>query len=186
MAPFRRLRAFSAFFSHWRLKAATALVWIIKELNLHISFQSISDIHFANMADGSQPEKRLKLGNSNNGEQDEIRKLKKVVRELEESLASKNQNLLEMEQSKHKAEREKVKVKKENEKLEREKNYFEEKYMKLEEDKNKIEEKLQKLVECPVCLTLPREGPVPCCVKGHFVCSPCLGKLRKENKLEQG
>ena len=26
MAPFRRLRAFSAFFSHWRLKAATALV----------------------------------------------------------------------------------------------------------------------------------------------------------------
>ena len=38
----------------------------------------------------------------------------------------------------------------------------------------KIAEEQQSLVECSVCKTLPREGPVPCCPQGHFVCSPCL------------
>ena len=152
------------------------------------------------MEDESRPEKKLKLDNSNNCEQDEIRRLKEVVKELEDSLATRNQKLVEMKESNNKVEREKAKVEEEKakveeerakverdkSKVEEEKNKVEEKNMKLEEDKNKIEGKLRELVECPVCLLLPRKGPVHCCTNGHLVCSTCLGKLRAENKLEQG
>jgi len=48
----------------------------------------------------------------------------------------------------------------------------------------KVLEELQEKIECPVCLAVPREGPVPCCPSGHITCSPCLGKLRAEGKLE--
>lgn len=34
---------------------------------------------------------------------------------------------------------------------------------------NQIKDKL----ECPVCLDVPRKGPVPICPNGHFVCSNC-------------
>merc|ERR1719341_2336769 len=71
-----------------------------------------------------------------------------------------------------------------NKKLEETKNRMEREKMKVEDEKNKFEAKLRKLVECPVCLALPRKGPVPCCANGHLVCSPCLGKLREENKLD--
>ena len=40
-------------------------------------------------------------------------------------------------------------------------------------------EELQMLVECPVCLTTPKEGPMPCCPAGHLTCSPCLMALKK-------
>jgi len=182
------------------------------------------------MAGESQPEKRLKLDDANICEQEEIRRLKEVVRGLEELLASRNKlvrglevllasrtqklerKLLEMEESKNKVEREKVKVAEEKNKVEEEKNKVEEEKNKVEKEKNKVEDekikfeeeknkvekeknkvedekikfeaKMRKLVECPVCLALPREGPVPCCANGHLVCSPCLGKLRAENKLD--
>ena len=139
------------------------------------SFKSVSDLDFAisaKMVGESPPEKRLKLEDANNLEQDEIRRLKEavkeqkeLVKEQEKMLASKNKKLLEMMESKNKVERENIK---------------------LEDEKSKFEAKLRKLVECPVCLKLPRKGPVPCCANGHLVCSPCLGKLREENKLEQG
>ena len=123
------------------------------------------------MVGESPPEKRLKLEDANNHEQDEIRRLKErvkeqkvVVKEQEKMLASRNKKLLKMEETKNRVEREKMKV---------------------EDEKNKFEAKLRKLVECPVCFLLPRKGPVPCCANGHLVCSPCLGKLREENKLEQ-
>ena len=136
------------------------------------SFKTVSDLDFAisaKMVDESPPEKRLKLEDANNHEQDEIwrlkeavvKELKAVVKEHEKMLASTNKKLFEVEDEKVKVEDEKVKV---------------------EDEKNKFE---AKLVECPVCLTLPRKGPVPCCANGHLVCSPCLGKLREENNLEQ-
>ena len=131
-------------------------------MNFHSSFQSVSDS--VEMEDESPPEKRLRLDGPNNHEQDEIMRLKEVVKEQEKMLASKNKKLLEMMESKNKVEREKIK---------------------LEDEKSKFEAKLRKLVECPVCLKLPRKGPVPCCANGHLVCSPCLAKLREENKLEQ-
>jgi len=184
----------------------------------------------AKMVGESPPEKRLKLEDANNLEQDEIRRLKEavkeqkeLVKEQEKMLASANKKLFEMEESKKKAESEKNKVVRENmnvererakvwdekmkllerhrmnmiefqelsEKHEDEKNELEAKLRKLENEKvkledakNKLEAKLRKLVECPVCLALPRKGPVPCCANGHLVCSPCLGKLREENKLD--
>ena len=46
----------------------------------------------------------------------------------------------------------------------------------------KIAEEQQSLVECCVCKTLPREGPVPCCPRGHFVCSPCLNHPLQVNR----
>ena len=145
-------------------------------MNLYSSFQSVSDS--VEMEDESPPEKRLRLDGPNNHEQDEIMRLKEVVKEQEKMLASANKKLLEMEESKTKAESEKNKVDREKMKVEDEK-------AKLEDAKNKLEAKLRNLVECPVCLALPRKGPVPCCANGHLVCSPCLGKLREENKLEQ-
>ena len=38
------------------------------------------------------------------------------------------------------------------------------------------------MVKCPVCLMLPRENkPVPCCPRGHFVCSTCKDRLTRQN-----
>ena len=34
-------------------------------------------------------------------------------------------------------------------------------------------ESLEANLECPVCLVLPRELPIPCCVSGHIVCRTC-------------
>ena len=133
------------------------------------NFKTISDFAISAKRVGeSPPEKRLKLEDANNHEQDEIwrlkealkeqkavvKELKAVVKEHEKMLASTNKKLFEVEDEK----------------------------VKVEDEKNKFE---AKLVECPVCLTLPRKGPVPCCANGHLVCSPCLGKLREENNLEQ-
>ena len=124
-------------------------------MNPNSSFKTVSDFAIsAKMAGESPPEKRLKLEDANNLEQDEIRRLKAVVKEQEKMLASTNKKLFEVEDEK----------------------------VKVEDEKNKFE---AKLIECPVCLTLPRKEPVPCCANGHLVCSPCLGKLREENNLEQ-
>merc|ERR1711971_1278210 len=48
-----------------------------------------------------------------------------------------------------------------------------ERYKKLEEKHNKLMAELKSKVECPVCLTIPREGPMASCPKGHLVCVPC-------------
>merc|ERR1719430_828281 len=49
-------------------------------------------------------------------------------------------------------------------------------------DTEKILEEQRRIVECPVCLQMPREGPVPCCPRGHFICSKCLDEMKKEGK----
>ena len=61
-------------------------------------------------------------------------------------------------------------------------------------EKTKLEEQMEKMrkfvaelqgaVECPVCLVVPREGPVPCCPAGHITCSPCLERWRGEGNEE--
>ena len=43
-------------------------------------------------------------------------------------------------------------------------------------------EELQMLVECPVCMTTPKKGPMPCCPAGHLTCAPCLQALKKKKK----
>ena len=34
-------------------------------------------------------------------------------------------------------------------------------------------------MECPVCLTIPRDGPPPCCPRGHIVCTGCFEQIRE-------
>lgn len=36
---------------------------------------------------------------------------------------------------------------------------------------------LQESVECPVCFSIPRAPPVPCCQNGHVICSKCKEKV---------
>ena len=49
---------------------------------------------------------------------------------------------------------------------------------------NKLMRLARERLECPVCLVVPRMGPVPSCPSGHLTCSPCLLKMRKEGKGE--
>jgi len=59
------------------------------------------------------------------------------------------------------------------------------KYKKAVEEVKKYKqvlEELQMLVECPVCMTTPKEGPMPSCPAGHLTCSPCLEVMRKKGK----
>jgi len=43
-------------------------------------------------------------------------------------------------------------------------------------------EKLKGMMECPVCLSVPVEVPVPCCPVGHIICKSCLSSLRKAGR----
>merc|ERR1719492_211687 len=36
---------------------------------------------------------------------------------------------------------------------------------------------LQESVECPVCFSIPRAPPVPCCQNGHVICGKCKEKV---------
>merc|ERR1719348_1282930 len=47
---------------------------------------------------------------------------------------------------------------------------------------NKLMRLVRERLECPVCLCVPRRGPVPSCPSGHLICSPCLLKMKKEGK----
>ena len=40
-----------------------------------------------------------------------------------------------------------------------------------------LEADLSKILECPVCLSVPRSGPIPSCSSGHIVCSTCRENL---------
>ena len=42
-------------------------------------------------------------------------------------------------------------------------------------------DEMRSKVECPVCMVVPRAGPVPMCPRGHFICSGC-----KEARAEAG
>ena len=38
---------------------------------------------------------------------------------------------------------------------------------------------VESTLECPVCLNLPRDLPVPCCPSGHIVCRSCMSGVKK-------
>ena len=38
---------------------------------------------------------------------------------------------------------------------------------------DKLMTELRGMVKCPVCLSIPEEGPIPSCPRGHLVCQPC-------------
>jgi hypothetical protein len=43
----------------------------------------------------------------------------------------------------------------------------------LRDSYENIIQKLKDKIECPVCMEIPRSGPVPVCPNGHFVCNEC-------------
>lgn len=49
----------------------------------------------------------------------------------------------------------------------------EKKFGDFKEVHHNIIEKLKDKIECPVCMEIPRSGPVPVCPNGHFVCPLC-------------
>jgi len=112
-------------------------------------------------------------------------KTKKSVEEDEGQLEEQQRQLVEdRKQLKEELERvENVKKKMEEDKvqLEQEKAKVEEERVKME----KMSKELQSQVECPVCLTLPREDKaVPCCPQGHIVCSTCRDKSIRQGRLD--
>ena len=40
-------------------------------------------------------------------------------------------------------------------------------------------EKFLPVIQCPVCLTIPRDVPIPQCEAGHIVCRPCSSRVTK-------
>ena len=48
---------------------------------------------------------------------------------------------------------------------------------KITETNDKIVAEIQSLLECPVCLTIPRDLPIPSCPSGHIVCQTCRSKV---------
>ena len=36
---------------------------------------------------------------------------------------------------------------------------------------------LESVVECPVCLVVPRDLPIPCCPAGHIMCRSCRARV---------
>ena len=77
-----------------------------------------------------------------------------------------------------------LRVEKEKKQLEEEKKQLEEDKGMLEMERNQAQKILrehQDRVKCAVCLMLPREDkPVPCCPRGHFVCSTCKDQLIRQ------
>ena len=45
-----------------------------------------------------------------------------------------------------------------------------------------VMERLKGMMECPVCLSVPVEVPVPCCPVGHIICKPCQLELRRAGR----
>ena len=140
----------------------------------------------------------LVLRNRKNSEMEESRsniETEKVKLEVERNKVEKEKSNIQEDETKAQEERNKIREEKndmeskkvefegERNQVEAEKKTMEERKRKLEEAVGKIVKKLRQLVECPVCLSMPREGPVPCCVKGHIVCCPCLNRLRGEGRL---
>ena len=42
---------------------------------------------------------------------------------------------------------------------------------------------LQESVECPVCFSIPRAPPVPCCQNGHVICGKCKEKVEVSQEI---
>ena len=44
---------------------------------------------------------------------------------------------------------------------------------------NQLSKVVEATLECPVCLSLPRDLPVPCCPSGHIVCRSCRTAVKR-------
>jgi len=130
----------------------------------------------------------VEVGSDKKQLEEENKRLVDRVKGLDKSLATKTEENVKVGEEKELLEAERRQLNEEREHLEKEKKALQEMKSKVEEERVKVEKVLkeqQNLVECPVCLTLPREDrAVPCCPQGHFVCSPCMDELIRQGKLD--
>jgi len=54
------------------------------------------------------------------------------------------------------------------------------------QQKDKQLQQVKDKLECPVCMEVPRSGPVPVCPNGHFVCSRCKGETCPTCRVAMG
>jgi len=117
----------------------------------------------------------------------EIEKVKVELEKVkvEEDRLKVEEDMKRVEKVKNKVEEDKAKVEQEKVQVELAKLAVEEDRLMVEKERvemKKMSKELQSQVECPVCLTMPREDKaVPCCPLGHIVCSTC-----KDNSIRQG
>jgi len=117
--------------------------------------------------------------------EEDMRQLEKVRNQLKEEIEYVANVKDKVEEDKAKVEKDKAQVEQEKVKVELAKLAVEEERLKVEEERVKVEKlskELQSQVECPVCLTMPREdSAIPCCPQGHIVCSTCRDKLIRQD-----
>ena len=55
----------------------------------------------------------------------------------------------------------------------------------VEMEHKEVMKELKGMVECPVCLSVPKQGsPMPVCSNGHFICISCRDRIRREAEEE--
>ena len=107
----------------------------------------------------SVEENRKELDDERKQLKEEIKKVEIVKNEVEEDKAKVEPAKLAVEEDRLMVEEERVKI-------------------------DKMSKELRTQVDCPVCLTMPREDrPVPCCPLGHIVCSTCKDNLIRHYKF---
>jgi len=47
----------------------------------------------------------------------------------------------------------------------------------IEGQTSQLQSELETVVECPVCYSIPRDLPIPCCPAGHIMCTTCRGRV---------
>ena len=95
------------------------------------------------------------------------------LRSLEEQNEHLKISLEEMQADK----KEKKELEEQNEQLKRQLEVVEVEKKEMDE----VLEELRGMVQCPVCLSVPRQGgPVPVCRNGHFLCHTCKDGIRQE------
>merc|ERR1719341_2983159 len=130
---------------------------------------------------GRLEEKQRQLVEEKNQLKEEMDKVEKMMIGVEAVKAKVEEDQIKVKQEKVKVEEAKVKVEQEKAKVEQERAEVEEERVKIE----KMSKELQSQVECPVCLSMPREDkPVPCCPQGHFVCSTCRDDSIRQGRLD--
>jgi len=140
--------------------------------------------------DEKQLEEKLRqLVEERRGLKDQLNKvqqLKEHWNEVEERNFKVQEDRVKVEEEKAEMKKEKAEMEEEKTKMKKEKTWMEEEKTRMKEERVRVEKLIKEqesLVECPVCLSLPREDrAVPCCPKGHFVCSPCLDNLIREGR----
>ena len=101
-------------------------------------------------------------------------------KELDDERKQLKEEIKKVEIVKNKVEEDKAKVELAKLAVEEDRLMVEEERVKI----NKMSKELRTQVECPVCLTMPREDrPVPCCPLGHIVCSTCKDNLIRHYKF---